>query len=93
MCIFSLQYQYIIKQTGNENKDNNLTGDIVFFTKLSVLQGKCLAVTKDNLLSDIGVTPSFRVEMLFLRLRKNNKNRSIMITATADEKPIITKFN
>ena len=26
---FSLQYQYILKQTGDENKDNYQLGDIV----------------------------------------------------------------
>ena len=47
-----------------------------------------MTVTKDNWLSDIGVTLSFIVEMLSLRLRKKEKNLSIMITATAHEKPI-----
>ena len=38
MSSFSLQYHYIVKQTGDENKEKHQLGDIVWFnTKFSEL--------------------------------------------------------
>lgn len=54
---FSLQYPYIVKQTGNENEGNDLKETVSWYTtKFSELTlKKCIAIILDNLYLELGL--------------------------------------